>query len=61
LEQRVMAHRVEGCRQVQADENGHLLVIGCRVYTVQDFQQCSLSRMLLPVCRLELAEIPGTK
>jgi len=61
LEQYVVAHHVEGRGQVEADENIDLLVIGCGVFTVQDLQQCSFSRMLLAVCRLELAEIPGTE
>jgi len=55
-----VAHRVEGRGQVEADENGDLLVVGCGVYTVQDLQQCSVGRMMLFVCRLELAEIPRT-
>jgi len=34
----VVAHRVEGRGQFEADENDNLLVVGCGVYIVQDLQ-----------------------
>jgi len=43
-------------RQAEADQSD-LLVVGSRVDTIKDFQQCSFGGVSFPVCRLVLGEV----
>jgi len=51
--------RVEGCREIEANEQCDFLAVSRSVDAVKDVEQRRLGRMSLPVGRMPLAEVLG--
>jgi len=50
---------IEGCKEIEANEQCDLLAVSRSVNTVKDIELRRLGRMSLPVSRLPLAEVLG--